>query len=70
MAPGHACPGFSLDAGYSKLHLDSVGGIAYIVASRAGTLITGESSLYFSNLHTAYFGIRFALKNAPNYMPA
>ena len=50
----------SLDAGYSKLHLDSVGGIAYIVAP--GTLITGESSLYFSNLHTVYFGIRFAYK--------
>jgi hypothetical protein len=52
----------SLDAGYSKLHLDSVGGIAYIVAPPAGTLITGESSLYFSNLHTVYFGIRFAYK--------
>jgi hypothetical protein len=50
----------SLDAGYSKLHLDSVGGIAYIVAP--GSLITGESSLYFSNLHTAYFGFRFAFK--------
>lgn len=54
-------PWFSLDAGYSKLHLDSVGGIAYIVAP--GTLITGESSLYFSNLHTAYFGTRFLVKN-------
>jgi hypothetical protein len=50
----------SLDAGYSRLHLDSVGGIAYRVAP--GTLITGESSLYFSNLHTVYFGIRFAFK--------
>jgi hypothetical protein len=50
----------SLDAGYSKLHLDSVGGIAYIVAP--GTLISGESSLYFSNLHTTYFGVRFAYK--------
>jgi hypothetical protein len=50
----------SLDAGYSKLHLDSVGGIAYIVAP--GTLITGESSLYFSNLHTVYFTMRFALR--------
>jgi hypothetical protein len=51
----------SLDAGYSKLHLDSVGGIAYIVAP--GTLITGESSLYFSNLHTVYSGIRFAYQD-------
>jgi hypothetical protein len=50
---------FSLDAGYSKLHLDSVGGIAYVVAP--GDLITGESSLYFSNLHTLYFTTRFAL---------
>jgi hypothetical protein len=55
----------SLDAGYSKLHLDSVGGIAYRVGppeAPAGTLITGESSLYFSNLHTVYFAIRLALK--------
>jgi len=49
---------FSVDAGYSKQHLDSVGGIAYIVAPE--TLVTGESSLYFSNLHTVYSGIRFA----------
>jgi hypothetical protein len=49
---------FSFDAGYSKLHLDSVGGIAYIVAPE--TLITGENSLYFSNLHTVYSGFRFA----------
>src|SRR5262245_16382699 len=55
----------ALDAGYSKLHFDSVGGIAYRVGppeAPAGTLITGESSLYFSNLHTAYFAFRFALK--------
>jgi hypothetical protein len=55
----------ALDAGYSKLHFDSVGGIAYRVGAPVapnGTLITGESSLYFSNLHTVYFAVRFALK--------
>jgi hypothetical protein len=55
----------ALDGGYSKLHFDSVGGIAYRVGppvAPAGTLITGESSLYFSNLHTVYFAFRFTLK--------
>ena len=54
---------FSLDAGYSKMHLDTSGGIAYRVSPPAGTLITGERSLYFSNLHTIYSGIRFTVKD-------
>jgi hypothetical protein len=52
---------FSLDAGYSKMHLDTAGGIAYRIAP--GTLITGEQSLYFSNIHTLSSGIRFTLKD-------
>ena len=51
---------FSLDAGYSKMHLETVGGIAYVVA---GVLNKGDSSFYFSNLHTVYSGIRFAYKD-------
>jgi hypothetical protein len=52
---------FSLDAGYSKMHLNTAGGIAYRIAP--GTLITGEQSLFFSNMHTVYAGIRFLVKN-------
>ena len=50
---------FSLDAGYSKLHLDTKGGIDYFAS---GQFITGDQSLYFSNLHTATLGVRFNLK--------
>ena len=56
-------PWFSLDAGYSKMHLDTAGGIAYRASPPPGTLITGERSLYFSNLHTIYSGIRFTIKD-------
>ena len=52
---------FSLDAGYSQMHLNTAGGIAYRIAP--GTLITGEQSLYFSNMHTVYSGLRFMLKD-------
>jgi hypothetical protein len=52
----------SIDAGYSKMHLDTLGGIAYIVATPSPRLITGEQSLYVSNLHTIYTGIRFSYK--------
>ena len=54
---------FSLDGGYSKMHLNTAGGIAYRATPPAGTLITGEQSLYFSNLHTVYGGIRFVVKD-------
>jgi len=54
---------FSLDTGYSKMHLDTDGGIAYRVSPPAGTLITGERSLFFSNLHTVSAGIRFLVKD-------
>ena len=51
-------PRFSLDAGYQKLHLDTVSHCLFA----GGILNQGFNSLYFSNLHTAYFGIRFAYK--------
>jgi hypothetical protein len=47
---------FALDAGYAKLHLNTAGGIDYFTS---GQFITGEQSLYISNLHTATLGARF-----------
>jgi len=38
---------FGLDAAYSKIHLDTLSGIAYF----AGPLVTGEKSYYVSNIH-------------------
>jgi hypothetical protein len=46
----------SLDAGYSKLHLDTATGIAYFAASA----LVQDRSLYFSNMHTGNFGMRVA----------
>jgi hypothetical protein len=49
---------FSIDAGYSKLHLDTLSGIAYFASFR---LVEGARSLYVSNLHTGYLGARASI---------
>lgn len=50
---------FSLDAGYSKLHLDTQSALAYFAAS---TLIQNRQSLYISNMHTGHLTARIAFK--------
>jgi hypothetical protein len=50
---------FSLDAGYSKLHLNTVSGIAFFAG---GQDIQGLNSIYVSNLHAANLSARFAIK--------
>lgn len=50
----------TLDAGYSKLHLNTVGGIAYFADGR---FIQGQQSYYISNIHAGNLGARFALKS-------
>ena len=55
---------FSIDAAYSKLHLDTVGGIAYFAANRS---VTGESSIYLSNLHAASLSARFDVKKRADF---
>jgi hypothetical protein len=40
----------ALDASYSKIHLDTLSGIAYFAS---GALITGDRSIYISNIHLA-----------------
>ena len=49
----------SFDASYSKLHLNTVGGIAYFAG---GDYIRGDQSYYFSNIHAGTLGARFALR--------
>jgi hypothetical protein len=49
---------FSLDATYSKIHLDTLGALAYFAA---GNLVTGDHSLYISNIHFGNIMARFAL---------
>jgi len=56
---------FSIDASYTKLHLNTLGGINYFAL---GTDVTGESSYYVSNIHSANLGARFTiLKRADIY---
>ena len=50
---------FALDAGYSKLHLDTVGGIAYFAGAQ---LIQGGQSIYLSNIHAVNLGARMTVK--------
>jgi hypothetical protein len=47
----------SFDVTWSKLHLNTAGGLAYFVDS---ALITGTESLYISNLHFVNAGVRLA----------
>jgi hypothetical protein len=49
---------FAIDAGWSKLHLDSLGGISYF-ANRQ--LVTGDQSYYVSNIHTANLNAHFTV---------
>jgi hypothetical protein len=52
-------PWFALDASYSKMHLDTIGGIAYF---RNFDLITGDRSFYISNIHSGNLTAHFDLK--------
>ena len=55
----------SLDLSYTKMHLDTAGGIAFFAAS---ALTSGES-IYISNIHAANLGTRLALgKRADLYL--
>jgi hypothetical protein len=63
----------SVDASYSKLHLDTVGGIAFFAGTTVTSLfpqeVTGMESIYVSNIHAANLGLRFALtKRADLYL--
>jgi hypothetical protein len=49
---------FAVDAGYQKLHLDTLTGIAYFLNF---TQIAGDSSFFVSNVHAAHLGLRYVL---------
>ncbi len=54
----------SFDAGYTKMHLDTVSGIAYFAlqGGRNPSLIHGDESLYISNIHSINIGARAAIR--------
>ncbi|MBZ5604990.1 MAG: hypothetical protein LAO79_22050 [Acidobacteriia bacterium] len=50
---------FAIDASYSKLHLNTLGGLDFFVFNQLNQF----NSLYISNIHTASLGARFGIKN-------
>ena len=60
--------GISFDASYSRLHLDTIGGIAFFAGTPFPVSTTGES-IYVSNIHALNIGTHFAVtKRADLYI--
>lgn len=50
------------DATYSKLHLDTIGGLAFFAGSDfAVSLFSNQQSIYISNIHAANLNIKYSL---------
>lgn len=56
---------FGFDATYSKIHLDTLGGIAFFAESQ---LFQNQLSYYVSNIHSGTFTARLNLKRADLYV--
>ncbi|MBV8818209.1 MAG: hypothetical protein JO022_07610, partial [Acidobacteriaceae bacterium] len=54
----------SFDAGYSRLHVYSLGGIAYFANSQ---LVQGDSSLYLSNINAVNLDMRLGWKKRVDF---
>jgi len=52
----------TFDASYSKLHLDTVGGLAFFAGVQFPQLQTGYDSIYISNIHAANAGLRLGIR--------
>ena len=55
---------FSVDAGYAKLHANTATGISYFLAAAQ---VTGQQSIFLSNLHTAHLGVRAGWKERVDF---
>ncbi len=61
--------GISFNADYSRLHMDTVGGIAFFAGAPRSSLVPNLYSVYVSNIHSLNLGIRFAaMKHADIYL--
>jgi hypothetical protein len=49
----------SLDASYSKLHLDTAGGLAFFAGALGNAVFNTAESIYISNIHAGNLGLRF-----------
>jgi hypothetical protein len=52
----------TFDASYSKLHLDTVGGLAFFAGVQSVHLQTSYDSIYISNIHAANAGLHFGIR--------
>ncbi|HKE29017.1 MAG TPA: hypothetical protein VKB88_41990 [Bryobacteraceae bacterium] len=52
---------FSIDASYTKLHLDTVGGLAFFAGVGFSQLQTGYDSIFISNIHAGNLAAHFTL---------
>lgn len=52
----------TFDASYSKLHLDTVGGLAFFAGVQSPQLQTSYDSIYISNIHAANAGLRLGIR--------
>ncbi len=52
----------SVDAGYSKLHLDTIDGLVFFAGAPRAIKVSDQQSIYISNIHAANIGLRFALR--------
>jgi len=55
----------SIDASYSKLHLDTIGGVAFFAGSPAR--LTDQESIYISNIHAGNLGLRFPVTKRADF---
>jgi hypothetical protein len=56
---------FGFDASYSKLHVDTLGGIAFFANAQ---FLPGQLSYFVSNLHTATVSVRYSYRRADLYL--
>jgi len=55
----------SLDASYSKLHLDTIGGLAFFAGTPAALIDT--QSIFISNIHAGNLGLRFPVTKRADF---
>ena len=55
---------FTLDAGFTRTHLYTIGGIAYFLDQQ---LIQNQNSVYLSNVNSIYAGIRYEVSNRVDF---
>ncbi|MBZ5636614.1 MAG: hypothetical protein LAO55_26105 [Acidobacteriia bacterium] len=51
--------GFTLDAGFSRAHTYTIGGIAYFLDQQ---LLQNQSSIYLSNINSLYVSVRYEIR--------